>query len=244
MIVKDAPKIAKRWKICRYNSHADYLSGSLPDFVIDAAGRELPGVSVIHENVLLDEGVTALLNLLTGAAETNFGNANAYLGVGNASSTALTGTITVTNGSTSVSGSGTAFTTQLKVGSLIMLDADALWVEVESITNDDNLVLTANYSGTGGTGSGAFITANASDTGLVGTTEYQPMEATYPQISGRGVTWRAVFTGTEANFDWLEFTVANGNSNAADNLNRRLSNQGTKASGQTWTADLTITFLE
>jgi hypothetical protein len=69
----------------------------------------------------------------------------------------LTGTVTFTNGSTAVSGSGTAFTSELAVGQLIAPDANitgsnlyviANWGKISSITNDTNLVLTANYGGT------------------------------------------------------------------------------------------------
>lgn len=70
---------------------------------------------------------------------------------------------------------------------------------------------------------------------------YRPMSATFPQRVAQSITWRAVFGGTEANYAWQEFSVANGNSDAAMNLNRMVSAQGTKASGQTWTLDLTIT---
>jgi hypothetical protein len=130
-------------------------------------------VSPFEGNLLLNEGITALLNLLTGAAETAFNNANSYLGVG------------------------------------------------DSATAE-----------------------SATDTGLIATTNelYKAMEATYPQISGQGVTFRSVFASGDANWAWNEFTVANGNSDAADNLNRKTSTQGTKAAGQTWTLDLTITF--
>jgi len=124
-------------------------------------------------NVLLNEGITALQNLLTGAAETNFGNANAYLGVGDSTTAAA-----------------------------------------------------------------------AAQTGLQASTNklYKAMESGYPTIAAQTTTWRAVFGSSEANFDWEEFTVANGNSDAADNLNRLVSDQGTKASGQTWTLDLAITW--
>ena len=128
---------------------------------------------IIVGNVLLNEGITALQNLLTGAAETNFGNANAFIGVGD--------------------------------------DATA---------------------------------AAATQTGLQAATNklYKAMEATYPTISAQTTTWRSVFGSSEANYAWNEFTVANGNSDAADNLNRLVSAQGTKASGQTWTIDLAITW--
>lgn len=128
---------------------------------------------IIEGNLLLNEGITRLLNLLIGGGGTTFANANAYIGVGD-SSTA----------------------------------------------------------------------ASASQTGLQAATNklYKAMEATYPQISSQTVTFRSVFGSSDANFAWEEFTVANGNSDASENLNRKVSSQGTKSSGQTWTLDLTITF--
>ncbi|RIK41610.1 MAG: hypothetical protein DCC55_11375 [Chloroflexi bacterium] len=84
---------------------------------------------------------------------------------------------------------------------------------------------------------------SATQTGLQASTNklYKAVEAGYPQRSAQTVTWRAIFGSGDANFAWQEFTVANGNSDAAVNLNRKVSNQGTKASGQTWTLDLQIT---
>ena len=65
---------------------------------------------------------------------------------------ALTGTVTFTNASTAVSGSGTAFTTEINVGSIIKLDADGTYVVVESVTDGTNLVLVDAYPDTGGAG--------------------------------------------------------------------------------------------
>ncbi|MBI1397053.1 MAG: hypothetical protein GC151_13840 [Betaproteobacteria bacterium] len=70
---------------------------------------------------------------------------------------------------------------------------------------------------------------------------YKAMSASYPQRSGQTVTWRAVFGSADANYAWEEFTIANGSSGTAKNLNRKVSSQGTKASGQTWTVDVSIT---
>ncbi len=91
-----------------------------------------------------------------------------------------------------------------------------------------------------GVGTSATAAA-ATDTGLIGTAVYKAMSATYPQRSAQTVTWRAVFGSSDANQAWEEFTVANANSNAGTNLNRKVSSQGTKTSGQTWTLDLSIT---
>ena len=79
---------------------------------------------------------------------------------------------------------------------------------------------------------------DATQTGLVGTNKaYQSMYSGYPSRSGTSVTWKVVFDGSTANFDWNEFVVDNGTTA----LNRKVSSQGTKASGQTWTVEVTIT---
>ena len=82
----------------------------------------------------------------------------------------------------------------------------------------------------------------ASQTDLQAATNktYKAMSATYPQRSAQTVTWRAVFNSAEANYAWNEFCVDNGGT-ALKTLNRKVSAQGTKASGQTWTLDLSIT---
>lgn len=83
---------------------------------------------------------------------------------------------------------------------------------------------------------------SAAHTGLQGsTTTFRAMESGYPQRSGQTVTWRAVFGADDANNAWNEFTVVNAASDSGVNLNRRVSAQGTKASGQTWTVDVSLT---
>ena len=85
---------------------------------------------------------------------------------------------------------------------------------------------------------------SATQTGLQATTNklYKGMMTGYPTYgTNQQAVWKAQFLGTEANFAWNEFTVANGNSDAAKNLNRKVSAQGTKTSGQVWELTLTIT---
>lgn len=69
----------------------------------------------------------------------------------------LTGTLTFINGNASVTGSGTAFSSELEVGDKIILDADETWAEVLSITSVLALTLTAAYTGTGGSGAGSKV---------------------------------------------------------------------------------------
>ncbi len=61
---------------------------------------------------------------------------------------------TLTSGSTAVTGVGTTWTSYLKAGDKIKLsaDADTAYGEISTVNTDTSLTLTANYSGTGGTG--------------------------------------------------------------------------------------------
>ncbi|CAG0984261.1 hypothetical protein GPROT1_02520 [Gammaproteobacteria bacterium] len=130
--------------------------------------------SVIEGNLLLNEGITELLALLTGGSANAFSNANARLGVGDSATAAA-----------------------------------------------------------------------AAQTALQASTNklYKAMEAGYPAVANQSVSFRSVFGSSEANFAWEEFSVMNGSDEATSkNLNRKVSSQGTKASGQTWQLDLTITF--
>lgn len=74
-----------------------------------------------------------------------------------ADGTPLSGTLTFTNGSPSVSGSGTLFLTQVAPGQFVRLDDDLVWAEILSVTDDNNLVLRYNYTGAGGAGDGSVI---------------------------------------------------------------------------------------
>lgn len=85
--------------------------------------------------------------------------------------------------------------------------------------------------------------ADATQTGLqaVSNKAYKAMDDGYPTYgSDQKATFRATFESGDANYDWKEFTVANGGDNTADNLNRLVSDQGTKVSGQVWQVTLEI----
>jgi len=84
------------------------------------------------------------------------------------------------------------------------------------------------------------LAADPTQTGLQGTNqEYAGMDDLYPQRSAQTLSWRGTFGGTVANFAWNEFTVDNG-ATAGINLNRLVSAQGTKVSGQTWILTVSI----
>ena len=160
-----------KWQIQRFASHEDYLAGKR--YTREEA-LTLFGIDQITEfgpNLLLNAGITVLLNLLGGITATAYSNANAYIGVGDSST------------------------------------AEA-----------------------------------AAQTGLQAATNktYKAMAATYPQVSGQTITFQSVFGGSDANYAWQEFIVAN-SSGGTTALNRKVSAQGNKTSGQTWTVSLAIT---
>lgn len=89
----------------------------------------------------LDEGNTNA-SYKVDLKETSGDGSYSYIGY-------VTGTASFTNANTAVVGVGTAWASHLKAGDKIKADAHAegTWAEIQSVTNDTNLVLTANYSG-------------------------------------------------------------------------------------------------
>lgn len=69
---------------------------------------------------------------------------------------------------------------------------------------------------------------------------YIAMDATYPQRTNQTVTFRATAGTDVANFAWKEFSIDNGGV-ALKNLNRKVEDHGTKASGDTWVITATVT---
>jgi len=95
-----------------------------------------------------------------------------------------------------------------------------------------------------GVGDSTASSGVATSTGLLSTanTLYVQVSTGYPTLVSQTTTWRSVFSSAQANFAWREFTLSNRAGSTGDNLNRRVSNQGTKVAGQTWTLDLAITW--
>ena len=89
-------------------------------------------------------------------------------------------------------------------------------------------------------GVGDSSTAAADDqTGLQAAVNkfYQPMDVSYPIVGAaadKKVTFRSTFGSSDGNFAWEEWTVASGDSDAADNLNRKVESLGTKSEGSSW----------
>ena len=83
---------------------------------------------------------------------------------------------------------------------------------------------------------------SADQTGLQGAnTAFKGMLATYPQYGSDGqAVFKSEFLSAEGNFAWKEYTVDNGAA-TNKNLNRRVVDHGTKASGEVRTLTVTTT---
>lgn len=109
--------------------------------------------------------------------------------------TILTGTLSVTNGSAAVVGTGTAFTTALSVGNWLIISNDATKTpyQVLTITDDTHLTLAANYGG-------------ATAAGLTGTVKSYTCLATHKYAIA--VALRPIYTPKEAN-DYVAVSYIN-----------------------------------
>jgi len=106
----------------------------------------------------------------------------------------LTGTISFTDGSTTVTGSGTAFSTELASGDFIELTAGSWW-EVLSIASDTSLTLYQMFSGTttsGYTSRRMTASAGITDTGAAPTSTTLVQ---YVQSSGSSASNRLTISG-------------------------------------------------
>jgi hypothetical protein len=77
---------------------------------------------------------------------------------------------------------------------------------------------------------------------------FQVMDASKPTTSAGVITFQSTFASGDGNFHWQEFGVDITSGSATSSatvgatlLNHKLSDQGTKTSGQSWTATATIT---
>ena len=69
---------------------------------------------------------------------------------------------------------------------------------------------------------------------------YKAMETGYPLEVGQTVVFQSVFGSADANYSWQEFSLGNADAGAGVNFNRKISDQGTKVAGQTFTLNLTL----
>jgi len=108
---------------------------------------------------------------------------------------------------------------------------EKLWKLVANIDTSSYFAEANTYIGVG---NGTTAEAEG-QTGLQGgSTAFASMDSGYPQVSGDTITFYATFDRSTANFDWEEFTIVNSGDDTGDNLNRKVSGQGTKVNGAVW----------
>ena len=84
--------------------------------------------------------------------------------------------------------------------------------------------------------------AAAAQTGLQASTNkvYVAVTAGFPTIAGQTISYEAEFGAGVGTFDWEEYTLANGDSDAAVNLNRKVESHGSKGADDVWVLELDI----
>jgi len=82
--------------------------------------------------------------------------------------------------------------------------------------------------------------AVATQTDLVGASKtYKGMEGGYPTSTTQKATFKSSFGSSDANYAWEEWVIRQSTSTIC--LNRKVDSMGTKASGSTWTLEVSIT---
>ena len=84
----------------------------------------------------------------TGALNSTQKQENFTVTVNASANVALTGTASVSSGNSTVTGSGTAFTTELSAGDKLNFNGTGVFYTISSITNDTTLILETNATGT------------------------------------------------------------------------------------------------
>lgn len=84
--------------------------------------------------------------------------------------------------------------------------------------------------------------ADPAQTDLQGSNKtYKAMDSSYPTYgTSQQIVFRSTFGSADANYAWNEIVCRNGVSSGTC-MNRKVQSMGTKASGTTWVATLTVT---
>lgn len=198
----------------------------------------------VDGNLLMTAGANALWTALSGGAITAFSAANAAIGVGDCYGP---GTISVSSGSPTVTGTGTSFTTDLCVGQQVVTTNEIIFT-IASIQSATSLTATANLPTTAsGLGYQSSSVASATNLFAAVNAAREGMTSGYPSVTNNQVQFQSTFGGSSANFAWNEWGVFNSIGTGTPPtggimLNRAVltGGLGTKASGSTWTLTVTL----
>ena len=137
---------------------------------------------------------------------------------------------------------------RLPVGCNLLLDEGNALVCALISDVDTDVVATKLNEANAYIGVGDGVTAPAADQeGLIGPNKlYKGMDTDYPtwDTNSASLVYRSLFIDTEAEFVWAEATLANGNSDAAENLGRLLFDVAIeKTAGKIWACDYYVRFI-
>ena len=124
------------------------------------------------------------------------------------------------------------------------------WTRITTLLNagTGNLISSSTARVGAGNGSTAVVIGDTDLSAAAGSANRWFQNATVSVPSAPVLQFVAVFGTADGNFSWNEWCIDIGASNTSGNtvnatlLNRKVASNGTKASGQTWTATATITF--
>lgn len=148
--------------------------------------------------------------------------------IGSSLTTNLTGTITFTNGSTTLTGTGTIFKTEVKNGSYIkkISDSESNYVRVSYVQDDTTIILESSYSGSTQTttahksnfktftsGAGASLSVSSSLVNIIGSTasgtftgiqrigDYGPYQLSFKASISQRIANQTINIGAQDTFD-------------------------------------------
>jgi hypothetical protein len=179
------------------------LAGNLNNALTDITWWAL---AADGSNTLPYQSITEASQGLTGGDEVRVAKSPA--------NTALTGTLGFTAGSTAVTGSGTAFTTELAIGDFVQ-GADSQWYEIITITNDTAAVLYKKYPSSTTSGVSSYK-LGVTDTGAAAasSTAIQTVSASGSSTSSRlKISGGWDLSGTPAQTDETWFRQMHGTFN-------------------------------
>jgi len=243
MKIKDKIRFKTEWRVDKFKDPNNVIAEMLKSGLsIEEVKQLFPdsfiGSEVFKENVALNEGLQNLINIICGIGTTTlYNNANARLGVGDNSAAEAATQVMLQAIATKTAW---AASTAKALGEIVRPTA--------APTDASRFYYECTVAGTTGTTEPTWPTTDGAtvvDNTVTWTARerivFKAMDAGYPARVDQTSEWRSTYAGTDANFSWQEFTVDNG-ATAALNLNRRIADKGTKASGETWTLSLKITF--
>lgn len=114
-----------------------------------------------------------------------------------------------------------------------------MWDLVTGVVSGANHIYDNAAAQIGVGDSSTATNATQSDLQAPSNKTYKGMEATFPTSTSQKATFKSSFGSSDANYTWNEWVIKH--STSAKCLNRKVDTMGTKASGTTWTLEVSIT---